>query len=65
MIYLDILKISEWVYKKLETVITFGWKDLDFLIYFLHFFFLSEHVFLFTSRKTGRKSVSEKENERM
>lgn len=51
MIYLDILKISEWVYKKLETVITFGWKDLDFLIYFLHFFFLSEHVFLLQAEK--------------
>lgn len=49
IIYLDILKTSERAYKKLETVITFGWKDLDFLISFI--FFLSEYVFLLQSEK--------------
>lgn len=60
MIYLDILKISEWVYKKLETVITFGWKDLDFLIYFLHLFFLSEHVFLLQAEKQEERACLKK-----
>lgn len=61
MICLDILKISEWIYKKLETVITFGWKDLDFLIYFLHFFFSVSMYFFYKQKNRKKECVWKRE----
>lgn len=40
-------------------MVIFGGEDLDFLIYFLHFFFLSVSCISFTVREEERECVSE------